>query len=74
MNDMFLWVRKLIEKIKYHTSHEWCYDRMEAEGYAVMGCCGGLVGGTRATDYLNERCCDCPHLVLGAMPHEKNGE
>ena len=60
---MVEWLKKLIAKIKYHLSHEWCYDRMEADGVASFGCCCGVVGGTRATDYLSEMCCDCPHWV-----------
>ena len=48
--------------------YEKCYSDREKEGYAVMGCCGGLVGGTKATDYLSETCIDCPHLVLGCDP------
>ena len=31
--------------------YEKCYSDMEYEGYASMGCCGGLTGGTKATDY-----------------------
>lgn len=58
-----MWLKKLIDKIKYHLSHEWCYDRMEACGIAAMGCCCGTVGGTRATGYLSEMCVDCPHWV-----------
>ena len=26
--------------------YEKCYSDMEYEGYASMGCCGGLTGGT----------------------------
>ena len=44
---------------------------MEYEGYAAMGCCGGLTGGTKSTDYLLETCCSCPHLVLGCNPIRK---
>ena len=47
------------------TDYDKCYSEREYEGYAAMGCCGGLVGGTSATDYLSEMCCSCPHLVLG---------
>ena len=36
---------------------------MEYEGYASMGCCGGLTGGTKATDYLLEMCISCPHYA-----------
>ena len=45
--------------------YDKCYSNMEYEGYASMGCCGGLTGGTKATDYLLETCCSCPYLVLG---------
>ena len=43
--------------------YEKCYSDREHEGYASMGCCGGLTGGTKATDYLSETCCSCPHYV-----------
>lgn len=52
--------------------HEKCYSNMEYEGYAAMGCCGGLTGGTKSTDYLSETCCSCPHyVVLGCNPIRK---
>lgn len=51
--------------------YEKCYSDREHEGYASMGCCGGLTGGTKATDYLSETCCSCPHLVLGYDPIRK---
>ena len=51
--------------------YEKCYSNMEYEGYAAMGCCGGLTGGTEFTDYLSETCCSCPHLVLGCNPIRK---
>ena len=51
--------------------YEKCYSNREYEGYASMGCCGGLTGGTKATDYLSETCCSCPHLVLGCNPIRK---
>ena len=43
--------------------YEKCYSDMEYEGYASMGCCGGLTGGTKATDYLLEMCISCPQYV-----------
>ena len=43
--------------------YEKCYSDREYEGYASMGCCGGLTGGTKATDYLSEMCISCPHYV-----------
>ena len=45
--------------------YDKCYSDREREGYASMGCCRGLTGGTKTTDYLSETCCSCPHLVLG---------
>lgn len=54
--------------------YEKCYSDMEYEGYASMGCCRGLTGGTKSTDYLSETCCSCPHLVLGCNPIKKEEE
>ena len=56
--------------------YEKCYSDREIEGNAAMGCCGGLTGGTKATEYLSETCCSCPHLVLGCNPirQEENNE
>lgn len=54
--------------------YEKCYSNMEYEGYAAMGCCGGLTGGTKATDYLSEMCIGCPHLVLGCNQIRKEKE
>ena len=62
-------LRKLAKHIKYHLSHEWCYDRMEANGAATEGYCFGAVGGSKETDYLSDMCLDCPHWV----PLEKDG-
>ena len=62
-------IRKLAERIKYHLSHEWCYDRMEADGAAIGGYCFGVVGGGKETDYLSDMCLDCQHWV----PLEKEG-
>ena len=52
----------LIAKIKYHLSTDWCYDRMEKEGYATNGCCCGTAGGTRHTYYVSEMCIDCKYF------------
>ena len=52
--------------------YEKFYSDMEYEGYASMGCCGGLTGGIKSTDYLSETCCSCPHYVdLGCDPIRK---
>ena len=62
-------LRKLLERIKYHLSHEWCYYRMEEDGVVTMGCCCGVVGGSKETDYLSDMCLDCQHWI----PLEKEG-
>ena len=62
-------LRKLAERVKYHLSHEWCYDRMEADGVAAGDYCFGVVGGSKEMNYLSDMCLDCPHWV----PLEKEG-
>ena len=62
-------IRKLAERVKYHLSHEWCYDRMEADGAVIGGYCFGVVGGSKETDYLSDMCLDCQYWV----PLEKEG-
>lgn len=58
---------KFIEKLKsiviVTDSYEKCYKDMEYRGVASMGCCCGVCGGTKATEYLSEHCIDCPHWV-----------
>lgn len=70
----------MIEKIKNFIkslfppmSYEYCYSDMEREGYAAMGCCGGVVGGTSSTNYLSESCIGCPYLVLTNKKEKNNG-
>ena len=78
MNDLialfaFLLILLIIAVVIWALTPEYekCYSDGEYEGYASMGCCGGLTGGTKATDYLSETCCSCPHLVLGCNPIRK---
>ena len=52
----------LLDKIKYFFSKESCYDQECKRGNAKDGKCGGVVGGTTATNYLSESCCDCPYF------------
>ena len=47
------------------SDYEKCYSDMEHKGYASMGCCRGLTGGTKSTDYLSETCVSCPHYDTG---------
>lgn len=54
--------------------YDKCYSDMEYEGYASMGCCGGITGGIKDTYYLSETCCSCPHLVLGCDQIRKENE
>ena len=58
--------------IQHFTSdYDKCYLEREDEGYAIFGCCGGMTGGTRQTNYLSEICVGCPYLVL---PEEKKND
>lgn len=36
---------------------------MESIGYAIFGCCGGIAGGARSTEYLSEMCIGCPYFT-----------
>ncbi|MBO5319017.1 MAG: hypothetical protein J6B01_04925 [Ruminococcus sp.] len=54
-----------------NSEYDKCYSRMEYSGYAAMGSCGRLVGGTPSTEYLSESCIGCPYLVLEC---KKKGE
>lgn len=57
-------IKNLLSKIIYYFSKESCYTEMERRGIASMGCCCGVTGGTSATDYLSESCCDCKYFTL----------
>lgn len=56
------WVREKLEG-----AYEKCYSNRMCEGNAYDGRCGGLAGGTKATDYLSEGCVGCPYLELEVM-------
>lgn len=61
-------IKDFIIRLFPSTSYSYCYSEMEHNGYAVFGCCGGLVGGIKATDYLQDECVSCPYLVEGCDP------
>lgn len=67
-------LRKFIKWLKYHLSHQWCYDRMEERGIAILGCCSGIVGGSKETNYLSEDCCDCPYFTLQPGTEEQGNK
>lgn len=50
-------------KIAVMTDHDKCYSKMETQGIAVFGMCGGVVGGDKGTEYLDYKCIDCPYYV-----------
>lgn len=56
-------IKKFNPMEKIFGFHECCYTQREHDGYAAMGSCGGMVGGTKATEYLSEMCVDCPYFV-----------
>lgn len=59
------WIKGII--FNYYDN---CYTDKEYEGMATRGCCGGIVGGTSATNYLSETCVSCPYLVLSCKGKE----
>ena len=54
------------------TDHDKCYASMEHEGHVAMECCGGLFGGTKNTEYLQEACIDCPYFCDIRKKGEEN--
>ena len=58
----FIFLGIILVLIIYGASydHDKCYSEMVKRGIASEGRCGGLVGGTKNTGYLQEMCIDCP--------------
>lgn len=56
-------IKSLIKAAKHWFSRQKCYTSMENAGIAIFGCCSGLVGGDRSTDYLQCECISCPYYV-----------
>lgn len=58
----FIFLGIILVLIIYGASydHDKCYTEMVKRGIASEGKCGGLVGGTKNTGYLQEMCIDCP--------------
>ena len=58
----FIFLGIILVLIIYGASydHDKCYSEMLKRGIASEGKCGGLVGGTKNTGYLQEMCIDCP--------------
>ena len=50
--------------------YDKCYSNRVDEGNAYNGYCGGVAGGTKATDYLSEGCVGCPYLELEVMKND----
>ena len=55
----------MLERIRYIFSKESCYDMQLKTGNAKDGKCGGVVCGTKATEYLSESCADCKYFSFG---------
>lgn len=51
----------VIDRLK--TEYDDCYSYMEDVGVAVFSMCSGMIGGTEETDYVSEKCIDCPYYV-----------
>lgn len=67
LNKIINFIKSLFPPLCY----EYCYSDREREGIASMGCCCGVVGGTRNTEYLSEQCVSCPYLVLIEKENER---
>lgn len=62
----FIFLGIILVLIIYGASydHDKRYSEMVKRGIASEGRCGGLVGGTKNTGYLQEMCIDCPFCKL----------
>ncbi|GEM_PF-3521957 len=56
-------IKALFKKIRRFFSIERCYTEMEQRGISAMGCCSGIVGGDKTTDYLQYQCVGCKYNV-----------
>ena len=58
----FIFLGIILVLIIYGASYDYgkCYSEMVKRGIAANGVCGGLVGGTKNTGYLQEMCINCP--------------
>lgn len=58
----FIFLGIILVLIIYCASYDYekCYSEMVKRGIAANKVCGGLVGGTKNTGYLQEMCIDCP--------------
>nr|WP_296955176.1 hypothetical protein [uncultured Mediterraneibacter sp.] len=45
------------------SDYDRCYNAREDEGVAAFGCCNGLTGGIRNSEYLQEMCINCPYYI-----------
>ena len=55
-------IKNILNKIKKTFFKDSCYERMKSIGYIEEDDkCYGMVGGTRATNYISEKCIDCPY-------------
>ena len=54
-------VKSLFPPECYHN----CYRERAEAGIVSDGICGGVCGGSRATNYLSEMCIDCPYFNIG---------
>jgi hypothetical protein len=51
----------LIKGAKDFFTREGCFKDREKDGIASFGVCNGLVGGTPATEWLQEACIGCKY-------------
>ena len=58
---VFVAIIFIISRLK--TEYDDCYSYMEDVGVAVFGLCSGVIGGSEETDFVSEKCIDCPYYV-----------
>lgn len=56
-------IKEWFQILKQALSKANCYKAREAEGYAIFGMCGGLMGGDYSTEYLQYSCCGCKYYT-----------
>ena len=74
---LFILCIPFIIALFFSNDHDSCCNQQETEGRAVFGCCSGLAGGSKMTEYLSESCIDCPYFVMPdktfeEIPYDKN--
>lgn len=63
MKDFIISIKNFFKDFLTLWNYTSCYDHMELDNQAAYECCGGVIGGTKNTEYLSEMCIDCPYFT-----------